>query len=82
VFALRGVFTREISVTGDLQIINRGIPSEIAIFSRPPCNKQNWPQPGVHLAPSAPCAQDFNTSSVSWLQMRKRVPSLHHGRQH
>jgi NADH-quinone oxidoreductase subunit G len=67
-------FTREISGTGELQIINRGSHSEIDIFPDQPCNNKLAGNV-VDICPvGALCSKDFlYKQRVWWLQMKESV---------
>ncbi len=67
-------FTREISGTAELQIINRGSHSEIDIFPGEPCNNKLAGNV-VDICPvGALCSKDFlYKQRVWWLQMKESV---------
>src|SRR3984893_2525390 len=67
-------FTREISGTAELQIINRGSHSEIDIFPGEPCNNKLAGNV-VDICPvGALCSKDFlYKQRVWWLQMKEGV---------
>ncbi len=77
-------FTREISGTAELQIINRGSHSEIDIFPGEPCNNKLAGNV-VDLCPvGALCSKDFlYKQRVWWLEGKEqRLPELLDGLQH
>jgi NADH-quinone oxidoreductase subunit G len=67
-------FTREISGTAELQVINRGSHSEIDIFPGNPCNNKLAGNV-VDICPvGALCSKDFlYKQRVWWLQMKESV---------
>jgi len=67
-------FTREISGTAELQIINRGSHAEIDIFPGEPCNNKLAGNV-VDICPvGALCSKDFlYKQRVWWLQMKESV---------
>jgi NADH-quinone oxidoreductase subunit G len=67
-------FTREISGTGELQVINRGSGEEIDIFPGEPCNNKLAGNV-VDLCPvGALCSKDFlYEQRVWWLKSKKSV---------
>ena len=77
-------FTREISGTGELQVINRGNHAEIDIFPGKPCNNKLAGNV-VDICPvGALCSKDFlYKQRVWWLQVaEQRLPELQHRLQH
>ena len=77
-------FTREISGTAELQVINRGSHEEIDIFPGQPCNNKLAGNV-VDLCPvGALCSKDFlYQQRVWWLKTHEqRLPGLQHRLQH
>ena len=77
-------FTREISGTAEMQVINRGSHAEIDIFPGQPVQQQAGGQRGRHLPGRRPVQQGFSLQAARLVAQveAERLPQLQHRLQH